>query len=272
MKLSVVGDKIQEGRYRLHSTFNMVKNFASDDNLVSIVKSDIGYGPNYLTSDTLFSKEIKSFVIKDKIMDFDSKIFDLTAFSEYNSNFDNSLLDKDFFISIIKIPKIYKALFSFDSLFFLLSDNYFPKTVFQKNFYKYAYEVTADMSLENLGFVTKKMKGIGLGLTPAGDDFNVGILYALHLISPFYNGDLNNIINVCYKNAVGKNKISNSFLYFAYINSYFSDFKDFLEHILKPDCPFFLKKVLAHGHTSGADMLSGFILTIKSNFDKIKFE
>ncbi len=271
MEILSVGDDVKSGIYILHSTFEKVKNFVSSDRLISVVSSQVGAGPNLIISDYFLTRSFKQITVKDNKLFFGEFEYDFDNGIKYSSNLHIQKIDYDFFRYVSEIPQRYSDLLDFDSLFFLLKEKYFPKTVFQKNFFQYAYDNTRDLSIENISNVVAKMKGLGIGLTPSGDDFNAGIIYALHIIKIFIKKDLSDIIETCYQNSLGKNKISNTFLYYSYKNMYFSDFKNFLNNLGKYECEYYLQKLLSHGHTSGSDLLAGFILTIKNNIDRLEF-
>jgi len=271
MEILSVGDDVKSGIYILHSTFEKVKNFVSSDRLISVVSSQVGAGPNLIISDYFLTRSFKQITVKDNKLFFGEFEYDFDNGIKYSSNLHIQKIDYDFFRYVSEIPQRYSDLLDFDSLFFLLKEKYFPKTVFQKNFFQYAYDNTRDLSIENISNVVAKMKGLGIGLTPSGDDFNAGIIYALHIIKIFIKKDLSDIIETCYQNSLGKNKISNAFLYYSYKNMYFSDFKNFLNNLGKYECGYYLQKLLSHGHTSGSDLLAGFILTIKNNIDRLEF-
>ena len=118
------------------------------------------------------------------------------------------------------------------------------------------------------------MKGVGFGLTPSGDDFNCGILYALNYVNEIINNELSEIIKECYLNSLGNNLISNTFLKFAYLNKFYENFYQLLEALKQNNTKaisFYTNKIIGSGHTSGSDMLTGFIVTIKGVLNDKKF-
>ena len=104
------------------------------------------------------------------------------------------------------------------SLGFLIfpKNEIFFQTTFEKAFLAHVKNTVQNISLENLPTITKSMKGVGFGLTPSGDDFNCGILYALNYLNEIMNNGFSKTIKKCYLNSIGDNLISNTFLKYAY--------------------------------------------------------
>ena len=66
-------------------------------------------------------------------------------------------------------------------ILFKEEEKYFQSS-FEKAFVKKVKNSLKDFSFDILPSIAQKMKGLGFGLTPSGDDFNCGVLYALHYL------------------------------------------------------------------------------------------
>lgn len=110
-----------------------------------------------------------------------------------------------------------------------------------------------------------QLKGTGFGLTPSGDDFNAGLLLGMFYTESKNDCDLKVLRQEIWLNAKGNNQLSNAFLWNASQGYFHYAFHNFLN--LTPqnfDFEAHLQSLLAHGATSGADLLSGFIFSIQN--------
>ncbi|NPA45498.1 MAG: DUF2877 domain-containing protein, partial [Chlorobi bacterium] len=138
------------------------------------------------------------------------------------------------------------------------------KTRFQRAFVKHIksawYEILKGEFFEGI----KKMKGSGHGLTPSGDDFITGMLYALNLIQEINKKDTTDLRNKIYEASKTNNDISRNMIFHASKELYFKQFKDFQEALLKKDKNIEQKfeNLINIGETSGSDMITGYYLTL----------
>ena len=154
------------------------------------------------------------------------------------------------------------------SLGFLLfpKNEVFFQTIFEKAFLDHVRNTCQRITLEKLPVIAKNMRGVGFGLTPSGDDFNCGILYALNYLNKINSYDFSELIEECYSNSIGNNLISNTFLEYAYSNKFYENFHQLLISLRHNNIRLisqFANNIIGSGHTSGSDMLTGFIVTIK---------
>ncbi len=262
------GDSLKAGKYILHSRFTEVVNFVCDNNLLVLAK-DIKYlSPNTLIVENVNIKQINEVILENNQIKILPENINLkiknTISSEFN--FELANIEKTNYI-LSKLQNKYLPLFPAKSLAFLLDNNrkkHF-QTAFERAFYQ---QITEGASLINNNQILegiKNIKGRGLGLTPSGDDFVAGVLFALHFKEHLYNKDLSKLRNNILEIALSKNIFSNNFLIFAHDAKFFYRFKNFLEKAYNnPDNleqP--LNQLFEIGSTSGADLLTGFILTIQ---------
>ncbi len=104
-------------------------------------------------------------------------------------------------------------------------------------------------------------RGRGYGLTPAGDDFNAGLLLGLSLRETTEKKELSKIRACIYANSLGNNLIANTFLYQARQGWVSQNWRFLLDCICfaQDDLEQALGLVLNQGETSGADTLAGFL-------------
>jgi len=272
MNIIDFGSCISSGKYILHSSFQNVHNYSSNQDLISLVMPSIGSGPNNIVLTNIPEKPLKNIVVNSSEIQFGNHIISIKQdiFSEELDIYiaDPIQLFEKNQVIIAKIP----TFVAHNSLAFLLysgletnlESNF--KTSFEKAFLKHVKFAVEGFSLNSLPDVTSKMKGLGFGLTPSGDDFNCGMLYGLNYLNIILEIDLKETIEEVYKNGLGKNLISNTFLKFASLNEYYEKFYNLLKALKSGSDEEIINnaiKVTQAGHSSGSDMLTGFLLTVQ---------
>ena len=270
IKIEQIGDFIFEGRYSLHSTFNNISNFINDEkNIVSVShdnkylssNSIIIYGLPHTEVKTLNIKKDFFFINKNKFKKSDLVVFK----SKINYSKDASFDILDYISSFIEENNLE---LNHLSLAFLINPKfeYCFETSFQKAFVKYIKSAIYDMLNGSFFNGIKNMKGAGHGLTPSGDDFITGMLYALILIQEIKKIDTKELRNNIYEISKSNNDISRNMIFHASKGLYFKQFKDFQIALLKKDKNIkqIFKNLTEIGETSGSDMITGYFLTIKN--------
>lgn len=266
-----IGDRIFSGKFFLHSKFKRVTNFTNGESIISIVTEEIGRGPVTIVVEGMDVANINDLYIGKNFISINYKKYPLDKrklfnsqikFRKINSNkleknleyFEKSLLD-------LSPPK---------SLTFLIDrgreKNF--KTSFEKNLLKRTKEGIYNIFNNKLINGIKKVKGIGFGLTPSGDDFIAGFLIALYVIDNIYNYDVKfkELRETIYRISKSENLISNSFLSLSKDGFLFDRIKKLIISILnESEQKIFnrTKNLLSIGDTSGSDLGVGFLLTIK---------
>lgn len=113
--------------------------------------------------------------------------------------------------------------------------------------------------------------GLGGGLTPSGDDFNVGFLSVLHKNqeNPIVYKILQCFIEELEKKSCGTNDISAEFIKYACIGQYSEIFHTFYNTNKEEKIRLAAQGILNLGHSSGADMLAGMYLALEFIHDLI---
>lgn len=268
MNIIDYGSYISNGKYTLHSSFQNVHNYLNNQELISLVMPSVGRGPNNIVLSRIPKKPLNNIIINSTGIQLENYEISL---KHCNLKEELALYDFDPLLLSAKIQLIISELstsVATNSLAFLLYpelENNF-KTSFEKAFLKHVNIAVDDFSLNNLPVVASKMKGLGFGLTPSGDDFNCGMLYGLNYLSKILEIDYSETIEKVYRNALGKNLISNTFLKFATLNQYYEKLYNLLKALNSGSDEEIINKaikVTQAGHSSGSDMLTGFLLTLK---------
>ncbi len=274
MNILNFGDCIKNGNYKLHSNFKSVHNYTNDKEIVSLVSTEIGRGPNNIVLNNFPQQTEQTLTIAKSTLSIGNTAIHIAPAEPqikpdlYINNISDLLSRIEILSDNISDKMLPKSLG-----FLLFPDNeIFFKTTFEKAFLAHVKQTIQNISLENLPEIAKKMKGVGFGLTPSGDDFNCGILYALNYLNEIDNRDFSEVIENCYFESIGNNLISNTFLKFAYLNHYYENFYELLKTLKENnEISHYAEKIINSGHTSGSDMLTGFILTIKGVLNDKKF-
>jgi hypothetical protein len=123
----------------------------------------------------------------------------------------------------------------------------------------------------------RRLAGCGFGLTPSGDDFIAGMLIGLNVLRacsgrrprrrcPHAPGDGHLYIHAIYAAAAGSNLLSNSFLRLARDGRVNEKMQRLVTALFRRGGAEIKERadaVMATGETSGADLLTGFVMTVK---------
>ena len=273
MQILNFGNFIENGEYNIHSQFDKVVNFQNNDQIISLVTPEVGYGPNNIVCSQMLNVKNEKLTVEKFHVSIGN-----TKLSKPNSNLilENNLYVQDVVVLKERLQALlskFRNYVSQKSLAFLLHPEFIEyfKTKFEIKYVEYVLEIMKT-SFCKLPHIASKMKGIGFGLTPSGDDFNCGALYALHYINAIGSYNFSNVIYNYKKNSIGENLISNTFLKFAFLNQYYEAFYNLLFAIKKGnEYTLHIKRLVQSGHTSGSDFLTGFIFIMKGVLYDKKF-
>ena len=116
----------------------------------------------------------------------------------------------------------------------------------------------ADADISSAKTTTSQLAGLGIGLTPTGDDFIIGAVYAARIIHPPENASLlaQEITNTA---APLTTSLSAAWLRSAGKGEAWLLWHQFFDALVTGgEVEFYISKILAVGETSGADALLGF--------------
>ena len=260
-----VGDDIDlnERRGVIHTAFRHVINCKVNGSLVSIVTPAIGSGPNNIVVDsvdlTLFTG-------------FEQNICDLNSINFSNARvFDSKLvIDKygtsEFLSNLNLLERIVINEASPLSCAFMLDERRgsFFITPFETNVRDYlrnSYSKFIDGSIEEVDI----LKGVGFGLTPQGDDLISGTLIGIYVYGLMKQLPTEGLRHEIYNRARTSNEISSSFLLYASLGRVYEKFKDLLDALAHDRARIHdaALRFLDIGETSGADVSTGFIVSMK---------
>lgn len=265
MEIKSFGDKIVPGVYQVHSTFDKVINFTSGENFISLVTSEIASGPANIVVNDIDLSTISTLKISQSSLLINENKLKLSPDLLYSSSIKIDSFDpRRFFYSLDMFEELVCENARQKSLAFLLDDkrtlhftSSFEKEVIIR-FKKTIKALNENKIIEAINYI----KGVGLGLTPSGDDFIAGLMIGLNLQSKLFKTTYKPVLKEIYTNAKSKNLISNHFLKMAEEGRVDLNFKNLINSLLSNnylDVYEATLKVLKCGETSGADLAVGFL-------------
>ena len=265
----MLGDALPVGSYVLHSRFRDVVNYRKGtDTLVFLTTRRELIAANGLVVSGGSLPEADKLLISEERITIGETPFDRSGIELFDSALPLDLLCiTRFDQSIRMLPDTWGRLFSPQSMLYVLVPERMDAlaTQFDRLVAGQALRA-ADRLLE--GRVEEGLlllRGLGRGLTPAGDDFVAGLLYALNIHEHWSGKDHSPQKEQVYAVAKGGNLLVNSGLWQAKSGRCSHLFKNF---VLSPSFNGFgeaeLRALLSHGATSGADLLAGFIFGIQN--------
>jgi len=270
LKILKIGDFIKTGNYKVHSSFRQHVNLVSDNRLITITDRSDDIGPLNMIITNADLPRIRSVSICNnfiKINDVELEIFpDLI----YRSHIHQTSYDFGTLVSNSEILKNKLLNSSKAGLQFLFDLESFPSPesnfidLLRIQFNKGLKSILAGDFIKGI----QKFKGRGIGLTPSGDDFIAGLLYGLFIVGRSLDVELEDIRNEIHTQANSTNLITNNYLYLAREGRFYQDFK-ILILALSSGNPNEIDQstdhILSRGESSGADMLTGFIIMIQNH-------
>ena len=137
------------------------------------------------------------------------------------------------------------------------------RTAFDRAFVAHMKDGTARMFTAS---GARKLAGCGLGLTPSGDDFIAGMLIGLNVVRLLTGQSRRTLAKRLLAAAEGDNLLSNSFLELAHdgrVTEHMQAFVSALSRSPSAELALKTRRIMAAGETSGADLLTGFVMTVK---------
>ncbi len=273
-----IGDRIFPGEYTLHSRFRRVVNFTDGEKLIALVTGEVGSGPVNIVANDLDPGLIEELRIYPGTITINGEPYPFDRRLIFHSHpgtgpIDNQCLTRNlrtFEAALLELSPP-------GSLAFLIDrkrEANFTSS-FEKGFVERVKEGTQTIfsgtdritpDAKDIISGVKKIKGLGFGLTPSGDDFIAGLLVALNLIELIDGINRAKLREEIVKVSRSGNLLSNSFISLAGDGYLFEGFKDLLSALIEGDKAGIRARtetLISLGSSSGSDMAIGFLLTIK---------
>lgn len=270
-----IGDNVQPGTYRPHSRFNRVLNFERAGCLVSVVDETIGPGPLNIIlplPPSAFHRATAHTPLKitATTVHLAGRRFHFTPRHRYHSTLDLAPADPQrLHRNLPTLADLLKTTAPPKSLAFLL-DKRRLKNLQSPLDQAFAARIQTGVDQIFHGSLldgVQLLKGCGHGLTPSGDDFLAGLLIGLNFLQKLRATNLQPLANAIFRAAQGDNIFSNTFLDLARRGLLSAPMKTLLQALVTGHRDAVLqaaRRLFAIGATSGADLATGFYLTLTS--------
>ncbi len=272
VKIKSIGDQVSPGRYRLHSRFVRVVNFGWGDRLVSVVSEEVGRGPINIVAGEIDSAVGDHLTVSAEKIRFGSVSVSRAGAEIYDSTWRPKALDRSVLSG--NLPVLEQTLRENsppESLVFLLDPvgGKGPPGLFGRAMRETFQAATRSLfhSPDDLVAGCRRLKGLGSGLTPAGDDFIAGLLTALVVLDRLSGTDRSKLREKMAAAARTGNLLSNSFISLAAGGWFFERLKNLLDGLAGVDPAQVRRRageLIAFGASSGSDLAVGLLLTLKN--------
>jgi len=271
MDLISYGDSIPEGDYRLHSAFANAINFRRGKLIVSLVPPRTGAGPL-----NLVLKQLPLGARRLRASRFYFYVDENRLRKEADSLYSSAIPEVDadpeaVLANTLELTRLIAAGAPPKSLAFIFSpalEKDFART-FDKHLLARFKKAVAFFEAGDYRRGTRTMRGLGLGLTPSGDDFLSGMLAGFNYAVLNLRFDVMAKLELIYYNASGKNIISNNFMQASYegkVNAKVGRLMRALSAKGGKDLAAAAASALHSGHTSGADFCAGLAFALLDAF------
>ncbi|MFC1521588.1 DUF2877 domain-containing protein [Elusimicrobiota bacterium] len=264
-----VGDRVRRGTYKLHSEFQNALNYIDKNgNLVVLVTKHTGCGPQNIVLEELKGHD-KDLEVSASMIATGAIRVNYTKNIVYNSSF---TFDKTGLANTRRhFEATRKSLLEQSakkSLTFLMDKKRKAdfKGIFEKHLIARISGGIKDIFSGNMAKGLCAIEGAGFGLTPSGDDFTAGLLVGLNLLNKAETGKIGAVIDRIIKNSRVTNPLTKNFLKMASQGRVCERLKNLISAMRKTkheDIKSALGRYCGIGETSGADFLTGFIMTLK---------
>ena len=282
MHVLSIGDRIVEGRYRIHSRFQRAVNFVDDGSIVSLVTRETGAGPINIVVDELRTAGVRSLTVGTRlppggtgprpVIWLDDRALDCSAARVYESGLD--LIEERRGLSA-RLAILRETLAHYAparSLAFLLDESRRGefREGFEKAFAEHAANCAYDILYGDLIRGVDRLKGAGFGLTPSGDDFIRGVLIGMALAEALYGMTLTVTRQYVCEWAQTGGVLSDALLFLAEAGRVDEKAKALVVPLLGGRLREVWESARAIcdvGETSGADFATGLLLTLEAGRD-----
>lgn len=264
-----IGDCLPPGDYRVFARFAKVVNFIGAGDIIALVQPAVGAGPANIVLHEDAWRNYRTLQVSDDAVQLDGTRMPLDETIRYDSALRLRILDERLFAANLAIlEQVLLAAAPPESMVFLLDpgSRQNSRGTFAKALAERFFAAAALIRENDFAGSIPLLRGAGPGLTPAGDDVIAGMLLALQVERQSRGSIPQALIERIYRQARGENPLSNAFLSHARAGRVFAAMKDLLNS-LNEGAPAEIRRhalaLLARGATSGADLATGFCLTLR---------
>ena len=263
---------ITPSSYRRHSRFSHAVNFVNGNALIAVVDSSVGAGPVNIVADDLANWEFGDMEIVTSCIHAGGQDISLRDVPRYDSTLrapDNTDPAR-FKANLVTLRDHLINIAPDESLSFLLSA--LPEKIVLRSFENVLRSKLVEaVDLLRQGQLHKgvaQLKGLGRGLTPQGDDFVAGLLFALHLREWLFGESVKQVIADIQTAAQSNNPFSRAMLDCAAQGRAFERLKNLVVSLFGTDAGLIeagTRELTAIGASSGADIAVGLLFGLEQH-------
>jgi len=268
-ELLSIGDQVGEGAYEVHSRFRRVVNLTDGSRLVSVVEPGVGAGPLNLVVTDLNPEGIARLDVGRSGVQLDTKRYAFGTGQTYDSGIvltevSSGRIEEN--VAILR--ELLVALAPEKSLAFLLDESRLEhfRPGFEHTLAEHVRHCVHDIFSSDLLRGISRLRGAGFGLTPSGDDFICGLLIGMHVLEQTQTIDLTSLRLAIHEAARSGSVLTDTALSLARDGLVFEQLKNVVTALgygTRSDLRRAAVRLLAVGHTSGADLATGLCLTLE---------
>jgi hypothetical protein len=260
-----VGDCVEFGRYRFHSSFSRVRNFVSGGHLVSLVSEAVGEsGTNIVWPNS------QGEIPLGDVLEFSAEgLFCGAVFVPQKGvdRFESSWRPQQASVRASRLAQVRSHIPQKGFSFLLHAEQlHSSNSAFECALAEAARKAQSFLDSGKLIEGARAMRGLGMGLTPSGDDYLCGVLSAYEVIERITQRSRTHERAEILKGALGNNVFSNAFLRAAARGSFSIRQKSFFDAVFADEsacCASGVEALASVGATSGTDFLVGFLHTME---------
>lgn len=271
MKILSIGDRVEEGSYLPHSRFRRSANFARGESLAAVVGEEAGRGPVNIVVRGIDPGAADLLEIGGEAIRVGGNSFSRAEVEIYDSRWAPDPIERKLVGRNLEVLEgCLRRHAPGESLVFLLDParRGYPETSFRGRLAERFAAAAEDLFRSERDLVEgcRRLKGLGPGLTPSGDDFIAGVLAALGVMERADGTDRSELKGKIAAAARSANLLSGNFIALAAAGRFFERLKNLLDGLVGGE-PEALRRrageLLAFGASSGSDLAVGLVLTLK---------
>jgi hypothetical protein len=275
--LKSYGDRLVSGKYELHSRSKHAANFIFNGAMACCVDEYVGPGPFSVVITGAPIDSIHSLAVEKKRVTINGNLLNFDRAGRYCSRIESPpQVSRDKLKENLKYFSDHlKQLSCPLSLLFLI--NPAKESEFATDFgIEYIRRFRNGLELffgENSLEGVQRLRGLGFGLTPSGDDFLAGAMAAIQMSQSVLKTNNSERLNLIYQQTRGDNPLVNAFLENAKEGAYIKRFRDIIIAVYRGnllDIKQHTQRLLEAGKTSGVDWAVGFYITSITELNRAK--
>jgi hypothetical protein len=279
MQVLSIGDRIVEGRYRIHSRFERAVNFVDDGIVVSLVTRAAGAGPINIVVDELRTAGVRALTVGTRLAPggngprpvvwLDDRALDCSGAVVYESGLDLIEGRRGIFARLAILRETLARDAPPRSLAFLLDESRREelRPGFEQAFAEHASNCVYDILYGDPYRGVTRLRGAGFGLTPSGDDFIRGVLIGMALAEAVYGMTLTVTRQYVCEWARTGGVLTDALLFMAEAGRVDEKAKSLIVPLMGGrlrDVWEAAREICSVGETSGADFATGLLLTLEA--------